>query len=57
MPFHSNQTLEHAHASPCKATPSLSESARQRAEKKYKFRPEEQTEGHFVLCVLMGDTN
>lgn len=48
--------MEHAHASPGKAMSLLSESAQQSA-KKYKFRPVEQTEDHFVLCVLMGDRN
>lgn len=48
--------MEHAHASPCKATSLLSESSQQSA-KKYKFRPVEQTEEHFVLCVLIGDRN
>lgn len=47
--------MEHAHASPCKATSLLSES--QQSAKKYKFRPVEQTEEHFVLCVLIGDRN
>lgn len=52
----SNHALEHTHASPCKATPLLSESAEPSA-KKYKFRPAEETEEHFVLSVLMGDGN
>lgn len=53
----SNHTLEHVHVSPCKTIPLLSESAEPSAKKKYKFRPAEQTEEHFVLSVLMGDGN
>jgi len=40
--------LEHIPASPCKAVLSFTVSADPSA-KKYKFRPEEQTEEHFVL--------